>query len=66
MTSEISSPATLVRFNISFKTVSPSLWAGTEASVPLKEPTGVRTADTITTSFSEVMISLHWFQEPWF
>jgi hypothetical protein len=32
---------------------SPSLWAGTLAKAPLKEPTGVRAADTMTTSSME-------------
>src|SRR3954471_22103364 len=50
MTSEISSPVTLARSRAALMATSPSLWAGKVAKAPLKDPTGVRAADTMTTS----------------
>src|SRR5581483_1085776 len=50
MTSETSSPVTLARSRAALMATSPSLWAGRVAKAPLKDPTGVRAADTMTTS----------------
>src|SRR3954467_3226679 len=50
ITSETSSPVTLARSRAALIAISPSLWAGTVAKAPLKEPTGGRAADTMTTS----------------
>src|SRR5690348_6604848 len=50
ITSETSSPVTLARSSAARIATSPSLWAGRVANAPLKEPTGVRAADTMTTS----------------
>ena len=33
---------------------APKAWAGTLDSAPLKDPTGVRAAETMTTEFSEL------------
>jgi hypothetical protein len=36
------------------RAVAPSAWAVTLESAPLKDPTGVRAAETMTTEFSEL------------
>jgi hypothetical protein len=50
MTSSISPGSTPARLIASFSTVDPRYEAGTLDRAPLNEPTGVRTADTITTA----------------
>src|SRR5579863_5326534 len=50
MTSEISSPETLARASAALMATSPNLWAGRVAKAPLNAPTGVRAAETMTTS----------------
>ena len=48
--SETSLPSTFARASAALIAVRPSSWAGTLAKAPLKEPTGVRAAETMTTS----------------
>ena len=57
MTSDISAGSIFERFMASVITVLPSSCAGTEPSVPLNDPTGVRTPDVITIASSVIIIS---------
>src|SRR5580658_6054454 len=50
MTSETRADSTPARSSAALMAVLPSSWAGKLAKAPLKAPTGVRTALTITTS----------------
>src|SRR3954452_16466727 len=50
MTSSTSSGETLARSSAALIATAPSSWASNEPNLPLKDPTAVRAADTITTS----------------
>ena len=57
MTSSISAGSSFARSIAAFNATVPSAEAGNDASAPLNEPTGVRTAATIATDLSATDIS---------
>src|SRR5262245_42876147 len=50
MTSDTSFGSTLARSSAAFIAAVPKSWAGSVANAPLKEPTGVRAPEAMTTS----------------
>ena len=54
-TSSTSAGSTLARFSASLIAAAPSSCAGTLAKAPLKEPTAVRAAPTMTISLSAMV-----------
>jgi len=50
MTSDTCAPSTPARLRVSWMATFPNSWAGSAANAPLKAPTGVRAALTMTIS----------------
>src|SRR5215471_11956106 len=63
MTSETCAPSTLARLSVSWIATFPNSWAARLASAPLKAPTGVRAAATMT--ISSFMSNSLWYSAGW-
>src|SRR5215813_1261978 len=63
MTSETCAPSTSARLSVSWIATFPNSWAARLASAPLKAPTGVRAAATMT--ISSFMSNSLWYSAEW-